>query len=96
MTVVIDTNLTEEPIAEGFVREVISKLQNMRKDAGFEVVDRIHVTYKASERLSAIIESGTEEIKKAVLAVTLVPGEEGELVKEWNINGEKAVLGVRR
>ena len=96
MTVVIDTNLTEELIAEGFVREVISKLQNMRKDAGFEVVDRIHVTYKASEKLAAIIEAGAEEIKNAVLAVSLVPGEEGELVKDWNINGEKAVLGVRR
>ena len=96
MTVVIDTNLTEELIAEGFVREVISKLQNMRKDAGFEVVDRIHVTYKASQRLSDVIESGADEIMKAVLAVDITPGEEGELVKEWNINGEKAVLGVRR
>jgi len=96
MTVVIDTNLTEELIAEGYVREVISKLQNMRKDAGFEVVDRIKVTYTASDKLAAVIEAGAEDIKKAVLAVELVPGAEGELVREWNINGEKATLGVAR
>jgi len=96
MTVVIDTNLTEELINEGYVREVISKLQNMRKDAGFEVVDRIKVTYTASEKLTAVIEAGAEEIKKAVLAVELVPGNEGELVRDWNINGEKATLGVAR
>ena len=96
MTVVIDTNLTEELIAEGYVREVISKLQNMRKDAGFEVVDRIRVTYTASEKLAAVIENGRAEIMKAVLAVELTPGAEGELVREWNINGEKATLGVSR
>ena len=96
MTVVIDTNLTEELIAEGYVREVISKLQNMRKDAGFEVVDRIKVTYTASDKLAAVIEAGRAEIMKAVLAVELVPGAEGELVREWNINGEKATLGVAR
>ena len=96
MTVVIDTNLTEELINEGYVREVISKLQNMRKDAGFEVVDRIKVTYTASEKLTAVIEAGKDEIMKAVLAVELVPGAEGELVRDWNINGEKATLGVSR
>lgn len=96
MTVVIDTNLTDALIAEGFVREVISKLQNMRKDAGFEVVDRIKVTYDASPRLSGIIEAGAEEIKRAVLAVELKPGAEGEAVRAWNINGETATLGVRR
>ena len=96
MTVVIDTNLTEELIAEGYVREVISKLQNMRKDAGFEVVDRIKVTYTASDKLAAVIESGKDEIMKAVLATELTVGAEGELVREWNINGEKATLGVSR
>jgi len=96
MTVVIDTNLNEALIAEGFVREVISKLQNMRKDAGFEVVDRIKVTYDASPRLSALIEEGAEEIKSAVLAISLAPGAKGEAVREWNINGETATLGVER
>ena len=96
MTVVIDTNLTPELIEEGYVREVISKLQNMRKDAGFEVTDRIHVTYEAGEKLSQVLEKGAEEIKKAVLATDFTPGKAGELVKEWNINGEKATLGVSR
>ena len=96
MTVVIDTNLTEALVNEGFVREVISKIQNMRKDAGFEVTDRIAVTYSASPRLSAIIKAGAEEIKSAVLAVELRPGAAGESVREWNINGETATLGVGR
>ncbi len=96
MTVVIDTNLTEALVNEGFVREVISKIQNMRKDADFEVTDRIAVTYSASPRLSAIIEAGAEEIKSAVLAVALRPGAAGESVREWNINGETATLGVAR
>ena len=96
MTVVIDTNLTPELIEEGYVREVISKLQNMRKDAGFEVTDRIHVTYEAGEKLSQVLEKGAEEIKKAVLATDFTPGKAGELVKEWNIDGEKATLGVSR
>ena len=96
MTVVIDTNLTEALVSEGFVREVISKIQNMRKDAGFEVVDRIRVTYTASPRLSAVIEAGAQEIMSAVLAVSLTPGAAGEAVREWNINGEVATLGVGR
>ena len=96
MTVVIDTNLTDELINEGFVREIISKLQNMRKDAGFEVTDRINVTYKADEKLAKVITDGADEIKKAVLALDISEGETGELVKEWNINGEKATLGVAR
>jgi isoleucyl-tRNA synthetase len=96
MTVVIDTNLTEALVNEGFVREVISKIQNMRKDADFEVTDRITVTYSASRRLSAIIEAGAEEIRSAVLAVEIRPGAAGESVREWNINGETATLGVSR
>ena len=96
MTVVIDTNLNEALISEGFVREVISKIQNMRKDAGFEVVDRIKVTYVATPKLAAMIEAGAEEIKSAVLATSLTPGAEGESVREWNINGEAATLGVGR
>ena len=95
-TEVIDTNLTEALVSEGFVREVISKIQNMRKDAGFEVVDRIRVTYTASPRLSAVIEAGAQEIMSAVLAVSLTPGAAGEAVREWNINGEVATLGVGR
>ncbi|MGI6238585.1 MAG: isoleucine--tRNA ligase [Christensenellales bacterium] len=96
MTVVIDTNLTDALRDEGFVREVISKIQTMRKDAGFEVVDRIKVEYQTSEKLDSVIRNWTDEIKRAVLAVELVPGASGESVREWDINGERAVIGVRR
>ncbi len=98
LTVVLDTNLTEELIEEGFVREVISKLQTMRKEAGFEVVDRIAVAYQSTDRLEAIIARGAEEIQKAVLAESLSKGDllDGAYVKEWNINGEMATLAVAR
>lgn len=98
MTVVLDTNLTPALIEEGFVREVISKLQTMRKEAGFEVTDRIVVAYKTTEKLADIIARGAEDIQKAVLAEELCQGDllEGAYVKEWNINGEAAVLSVAR
>ena len=98
MTVVIDTNLTPALIEKGFVRETISKLQTMRKEAGFEVVDRIAVTYQTSEALSAVLSKNAAEISAAVLATdfTCAAAPEGAYAKEWNINGEKAVLSVRR
>jgi len=98
VTCVLDTNLTEELIEEGFVREVISKLQTMRKEAGFEVVDRIRVGYNTTDKLAGIIRRAADEIGKAVLAETLSEGElpEGAYVKEWSINGEMATLAVQR
>ncbi|MDO4370746.1 MAG: isoleucine--tRNA ligase [Clostridia bacterium] len=98
MTVVIDTNLTPALIEKGFVRETISKLQTMRKEAGFEVVDRIAVTYQTTEALSAVLSKNAAEISAAVLATdfTCAAAPEGAYTKEWNINGEKAVLSVRR
>ncbi len=98
MTVVLDTNLTEELIEEGFVREVISKIQTMRKEAGFEVTDRIAVAYRTSDKLAAILRRGAEEIQKSVLAEELCEGDllEGAYVKEWNINGETATISVAR
>ena len=97
MTVVLDANLTPELIEEGYVRELISKIQTMRKDADFDVTDRIAVTIEADDKLSAIAEKGTEDIKRGVLAlsVTLGAPEEGAVSQEWNINGEKAVIGVK-
>lgn len=97
VTVVLDTNLTPELIAEGYVREVISKLQNMRKDAGFEVTDRIDVRYTCSDHLAEVIEGGAEMIKRGTLAVTLTRGEADEsfVSSEWPINDEKAMLAVR-
>ncbi|MBQ6373133.1 MAG: class I tRNA ligase family protein [Clostridia bacterium] len=98
MTVVIDTNLTPELIEKGFVREVVSKLQTMRKEAGFDVVDRISVTYSASEMLGPVITRNAETISAAVLATAFGEGAapDGAYAKEWNINGEKATLAVKK
>ena len=98
MTVVIDTNLTPELIEKGYVREVISKLQTMRKEAGFDVVDRITVTYKTTDTLKAAIDGNRDAIASAVLATAIAEGDapDGAYAKEWNINGEKAALSVRK
>ena len=99
VTVALDTNLNDELVAEGFAREVVSKLQTMRKEAGFEVTDRILVTAKTDdEKLAAIVEANVEAIKNGVLALEVVLGEaaEGAYVKEWSINGVNAVLSVRK
>ena len=96
-TVVLDTNLTDALIAEGFIREVISKVQALRKDAGFEVTDRIRLTYKTTPFLEGILNAGKDEVMRAVLALDCASGEpeEGAFSKELNINGEKALLGVK-
>jgi isoleucyl-tRNA synthetase len=94
LTVVLDTNLTEALIEEGFVREVISKLQTMRKEAGFEVTDRIGAAYQAGDKLAAVIERARDEIMGAVLATELVSGSHEGVTKDWNINGEDAALTV--
>ena len=98
MTVVIDTNLTPALIEKGFVREVISKLQTMRKEAGFDVVDRIMVAYKASGTLAPVIAKNADTIAAAVLATAISEGDapEGAYAKDWNINGEKAALSVKK
>ncbi|MBR3928115.1 MAG: isoleucine--tRNA ligase [Clostridia bacterium] len=95
-TVVLDTNLTDELIAEGFVREVISKVQTMRKEAGFEVTDRIRLTWKTTEKLEKILENGKNDLMRAVLAVEAecADADEGAYVREMKINGENAVLAV--
>ena len=97
VTVVLDTNLTDELINEGFAREVISKLQNMRRDAGFEVTDRIDVRYVCGDKLAAAIEAGRDMITRGTLAVTLERAEADDsfTAAEWNINGEQATLAVR-
>lgn len=95
-TVVLDTNLTEELIEEGFVREIISKVQTMRKEAGFEVMDKIKVYETGSDKVTEILKKFGDIIKSEVLAVDLVLGETKGYVKEWNINGENVVLGVEK
>ena len=98
VTVVLDTNLTDELVREGYAREVISKLQTMRKEAGFEVTDRIHVTYTGDDELAAAVEAFREMITRTTLALSLERGEgaEGASAQEWDINGKKAVLSVRK
>jgi len=95
-TVVLDTNLTPELLEEGFVREIISKLQTMRKEAGFEVMDQIAVSYAADTKAADIFEKNKEEIQSEVLAVSLHADQLSGYQKEWNINGETVVLGVEK
>ena len=94
-TVALDTELTDELIAEGFVREIISKIQTMRKEADFNVTDHIDVTIKGSEKLEKIIASHLGDIAGDVLADSVELKEPTGSVKEWDINGEKAVIGVK-
>ena len=96
VTVVLDTNLTPELIEEGMVREIISKLQTMRKEADFEVTDRIHVTYSGSDKVGEIFEKYDENIKTVVLADTVTEGTTDGYQKEWKINGETVLLGVQK
>ena len=96
VTVVLDTNLTPELIEEGMVREIISKLQTMRKEADFEVTDRIHVTYSGSDKVGEIFEKYGENIKTVVLADTVTEGTTDGYQKEWKINGETVLLGVQK
>ena len=96
MTVVLDTNLTEELLEEGFVRELISKIQTMRKEADFEVMDQIKVFYQGAEKVGHIFAENCDTIKKEVLATEITAGDQGEYNKEWNINGEKVTLGVSK
>ncbi|MBR1738450.1 MAG: isoleucine--tRNA ligase, partial [Firmicutes bacterium] len=92
-TVVIDTNLTPELIEEGFVRELISKIQTMRKEADFEVLDRITVSYSGNEKLAKIFTDNADKIKADVLADNIVKSSETNgYSKEWSINGEKVTL----
>ena len=96
VTVVLDTNLTEELIEEGFVYEIISKIQTMRKDAGFEVMDHIKVTFNGNEKVAQIAERNEKVIAGKVLAQSI--GTEGDLEvsKEWNVNGETVTIGIEK
>ena len=103
VTVVLDTNLTLELVEEGFVRELISKIQTMRKEAGFEVMDKISIYYHADEKVADIFNKYENDIMGDVLGTEVVAeadsfdsGENGIYCKEWNINGEKVLLGVKK
>ena len=96
ITVVLDTNLSEELLLEGFVREIISKVQTMRKEADFEVTDKIAVTYAGTEKAEKIFAEHAEEIGEETLAVSVTKAEPAGYVKEWKINGENVTLGVEK
>ena len=96
ITVVLDTNLTPELIEEGFVRELVSKIQTMRKEAGFEVMDKVRVYAKDNDKIVDIMKNHGDEIKSEVLAEDIVTGETKGYEKEWNINSEKVTMAVER
>ena len=96
ITVVLDTNLSDELLEEGFVREIISKVQTMRKEAGFEVMDKIAVTYEGTEKARAVFAGHAAAIGEETLAVSVEEKAPAGYVKEWKINGEKVTLGVER
>ena len=96
VTVVLCTDLSEELIEEGFVREIISKIQTMRKEAGYEVMDRIYVYSNGNGRIQDLMERHGEEIRKDVMASDILFAEAKGYVKEWNINGETVTLGVEK
>ncbi|MCC2180342.1 isoleucine--tRNA ligase [Blautia wexlerae] len=95
-SVVLDTNLTPELIEEGFVREIISKIQTMRKEAGFEVMDKIVVYAHGNDKIQDVMKAHEDEIKSEVLADEMVLGETDGYVKEWNINKEAVTMGVKK
>ncbi|MDD2970870.1 MAG: isoleucine--tRNA ligase [Lachnospiraceae bacterium] len=96
ITVVLDTNLTEELIEEGFVYEIISKIQTMRKDADFEVTDHIKVYVSGNDRIADLVQKNETAIGTKVLADQFVMNETTDISKEWNVNGENVTLGISR
>ena len=96
ITVVLDTNLTEELLEEGFVREIISKIQTMRKEADFEVTDKIQVTYTGSDKAMFIFKKYEKQIGEEVLGEEIQAKEPSGYTKEWNINGEIVTIGVEK
>ena len=96
ITVVLDTNLSEELLEEGFVREIISKVQTMRKEADFEVMDKIVITYEGSVKAETVFAKNADEIGAETLALEVKKATPAGYVKEWKINGEAVTLGVEK
>ena len=96
ITVVLDTAMTPELLEEGFYRELVSKIQTMRKEAGFEVMDHIYVYVDKNEKIADIIKKNADQLKDEVLADSITLGEMKGYTKEWNINGEDVMLGVAK
>ena len=96
ITVVLDTRMTPELLEEGFYRELVSKIQTMRKEAGFEVMDHIYVYADKNEKIAGIIKNYADHLKEEVLADSIGLGQMTGYTKEWNINGENVILGVAK
>ena len=96
VTVVLDTNLTPELVEEGFVYEVISKIQTMRKDADFEVMDHIKVAISGNEKVAEIVKANEAAISGKVLADEILVDTVLSISKEWNVNGEKVTISVEK
>ena len=96
VTVVLDTNVTPELVEEGFVRELVSKIQTMRKEAGFEVTDHIRVYEQGNEKLAGLMKTYETDIRSDVLAEEILTDQMGGYTKDWNINGESVTLGVEK
>ena len=96
VTVVIDTNLTDELIEEGYAAEIISKIQTMRKEADFEVMDRIRVAVSGNEKLAAVVEKNKAAIADKVLAENIATEGSFGVSRAWNINGEDCTISVER
>ena len=96
VTVALDTRLTPELLEEGFVRELVSKIQTMRKEAGFEVMDHICIYQQNNDKIADILTRYADTIRSEVLADDIRTGEMGGYTKEWNINGETGILGVEK
>ena len=95
-TVVLDTNLTPELIEEGYVYEIISKIQTMRKDADFEVMDHIRVSVNDNQKLADIVAKNEKTIADKVLADVMTAGASYAVTKEWDVNGEKVTVSIER
>lgn len=95
VTIALDTTLTEDLLEEGFVREVISKIQTMRKENGFEVTDHIKVSLSGNEKLENLVKKNEQYLKEVTLADEVAYGSLAGTSKEWNINGEKVTIAVK-
>ena len=96
VSVVLDTNLTEELIEEGFVYEIISKIQNMRKDADFEGMDHIKVSFAGNDKVADIAAKNERTIAGKVLAESIAAGGELSISREWDVNGEKVTISIEK
>ena len=96
VTVVLDTKLSDELIEEGFMYEVISKIQTMRKDSGFEVMDHINVYISGNDKIADVVKKNEAVIAGKVLASSVVYGQENAAAKKWNVNGEEVSIGVEK